>query len=184
MDIWTHLAAFAQIETQRLHLRPFNFADSPAFFEISGASDSLPFIFPRTVTKFESDYLLVHEFLKNPLGIWAITDKQTGQLLGSIRLEKLDWAKRRAELAYFIRREWWGQGVATESLKTLVFLAFQDWGLQSLSIVTHKENLASQQVAKKAGFRLAREFKGSDRYSHRMRQYKEFRLDKRDYRYE
>ena len=38
-----------------------------------------------------------------------------------------------------------------------------------LKIVTHVENAGSQKVALKAGFRLFRQFKGSDRYTRKMR---------------
>ena len=40
------------------------------------------------------------------------------------------------------------------------------------------ENSASQKVAQKSGFKLYRRFKGSDRYSRKMRDYLEFRYTK------
>ena len=49
---------------------------------------------------------------------------------------------------------------------------------KQLSIITHLENEASQRVALKAGFRLIRQFKGSDRYTRKMRDYLEFRFVK------
>ncbi|TWT12098.1 GNAT family N-acetyltransferase [Streptococcus sp. sy004] len=184
MDIWTSLAKFSLIETQRLILRPFTFADSQAFFAISGQKEPLPFIFPAPLTQKESDYLLVHDFLKHPLGIWAIEDKQNNQLLGSIRLEKINPEEKRAEVGYFIDREVWGQGYATEALKTLVFLAFQEFLLTELLIITHAENVASQHVAQKAGFRYLKQFKGSDRYNRQIKSYKLFSMTKGDYYYE
>ena len=47
--------------------------------------------------------------------------------------------------------------------------------LKELKIVTHVENAGSQKVALKAGFRLFRQFKGSDRYTRKMRDYYDFR---------
>lgn len=37
----------------------------------------------------------------------------------------------------------------TEAVRTLVYLAFYEFGLRELVIVTHEENVASQMVAKK-----------------------------------
>ncbi|MDU3085122.1 MAG: GNAT family protein, partial [Streptococcus mitis] len=50
-----------------------------------------------------------------------------------------------------------------------------------LSIITHLENEASQKVALKAGFSLFRQFKGSDRYTRKMRDYLEFRCVKGEF---
>ncbi|WP_246100899.1 GNAT family N-acetyltransferase [Streptococcus cuniculipharyngis] len=175
------LAEFSLIETKDLLLRPFLFNDRQEFLEISTAAEPLPFIFPQGLTVLESDYVFVHDFLKNPLGIWAIEEKKTGTLLGAIRLENLSWADKKADLAYFIRRESWGQGYATQVVKTISFLSFQEFGLAELNIVTHLENLASQRVAQKAGFQELGQFKGSDRHSRKTRRYKAFVLRRRDY---
>ncbi|MGT2929555.1 GNAT family N-acetyltransferase [Streptococcus dentasini] len=176
MDIWTVLGQYAQLETRRLWLRPFRFEDREDFFTIAHNPDNLAFIFPLQASQAESDYILVHYFMKEPLGIWAIEDKASKRMIGAIRLEKLNLTKHHAEIGYFINQDFWGQGLATESLQSIVFLAFQECQLRSLSIITHQENLASQRVAQKAGFRLVRRFKGSDRYSHKMRDYLEFQL--------
>ena len=48
-------------------------------------------------------------------------------------------------------------------------------GFQTLILQAHLENKASQRVAEKAGFSLYRQFKGSDRYTRKMRDYVEFR---------
>lgn len=55
---------------------------------------------------------------------------------------------------------------------------FEEFGLKQLSIITHLENEASQRVALKSGFSLFRQFKGSDRYTRKMRDYLEFRYVK------
>lgn len=176
MDIWTALGKYSQLETERLWLRPFRFADSQDFYKITRNPTNLAFIFPAQASQAESNYLLVHYFMKEPLGTWALEDKVSHQMIGAIRFEKLNLTKQRAEIGYFLRQDFWGQGLATESLKLLSFLTFQEFNLRSLTIITHRENLASQKVAQKVGFKLVRAFKGSDRYTHKMRDYLEFRL--------
>lgn len=57
--------------------------------------------FQKKRTKGESDYLLVHEFMVSPLGIWAIEDKLTHQLIGCIRLEQYNAKVASAEVGYF-----------------------------------------------------------------------------------
>lgn len=72
----------------------------------------------------------------------------------------------------------------TESLKTLCFLRFQEFGFKELHVIAHEENLASQRVAQKSGFKLKQRFKGSDRYTRKMRDYVDYQISKGDYRYE
>ena len=178
MTIWTKLAALAEIETERLVLRPFTYADCQSFYKVVSNSDNLAFIFPVQTTEQEARDLMVAMFMKEPLGKWAITDKKSKVFLGAISFEKLDERTRQAELGYFIQKEAWGQGLATEAVKSLSFLALHQLGLTNISIIAHLENRASQRVAEKAGFTLLRQFKGSDRYRHKMRTYRHYHLTK------
>ncbi|MGT2906645.1 GNAT family N-acetyltransferase [Streptococcus dentiloxodontae] len=177
MDIWTKLGQFAFFESNRLDFRPFAYSDAADFYQIVSQPDNLDFIFPARVEKTESDYLLVHYFMKEPLGVWAICSKETGTLIGSIRFEKFDDSGKIAELGYFLRKDCRRQGLMTEAVQNLAVLAFETFGLEKLVIIAHKENAASIQVAQKAGFQLVSQFKGSDRYTHRMRDYVRYEMD-------
>ncbi len=180
MNIWTHLAAYSLIETQRLYLRPFLFEDAEDFYKIASNPDNLQFIFPAQADLAETQYVLANYFMKNPLGVWAICDKETNRMIGSIKFEKLDEIKKEAELGYFLHKDYWGQGLMTEVVKEITFLSFQEFHLKQVRIITHVENIASQQVALHAGYSLKRQFKGSDRYTRKMRDYYEFCIDRGD----
>ena len=45
---------------------------------------------------------MVHYFMKEPLGVWAIVDKELDKMIGVVRFEKIDVQKRTAELGYFL----------------------------------------------------------------------------------
>ncbi|PCH12651.1 GNAT family N-acetyltransferase [Streptococcus parauberis] len=176
MDIWTALAKYSYFETERLLLRPLSYFDSEDFYEISNDFENLSFVFPACLSKNESDYLFSHSFLKSPLGIWAITEKSSQKMIGIIRLENLDCKKACSELGYVLNSAYRNQGFMTEAVKNIVFLAFKELGLKNLVIITHLENNASQQVAVKSGFKLVSQFKGSDRYTHQMKQYLKYQM--------
>lgn len=116
--------------------------------------------------------------MKSPLGIWAICDKKTEKLIGAIKFEKLDEIRKEAEIGYFLRKDFWSQGYMTEAVTKLRDLSMTEFDIKQLLIVTHLENTASQKVAQKSGFVLSRRFKGSDRYTRKMRDYLEFRYTK------
>lgn len=67
MDIWTSLGAFAFFESERLSFRPLIFSDRFDLHEIVSNPQNLRFFFPATKTQIETDCLLVHYFMKEPL---------------------------------------------------------------------------------------------------------------------
>ena len=184
MDIWTSLGRFASFETERLILRPVTFSDADDFWQISSKPENLRFIFPVLLDRQESDRILVHQFMKEPLGIWAIADKQNDRMIGVIRLEKINSTEKTAEIGYFLNQSYWGQGYMTECLKNLVFLLFYELEMNHLTLLTHLENVASQKVAQKAGFQLEKQYRGSDRHTRKVQAYYAFGLSRKDYRYE
>ena len=147
MDIWTSLGAFAFFESERLSFRPLIFLDRFDLHEIVSNPKNLQFFFPATQTQHETDCLLVHYFMKEPLGVWAIVDKELEKMIGVVRFEKIDVQKRTAELGYFLDR---------------------------IILIAHLENKASIRVAEKSGFKLMSRFKGADRYTRTMRDYLRF----------
>ncbi len=184
MTLWTQLARFARFETDRLYLRPFSYEDGDDFYEIVSNPANLPFIFPSMVDRELALATMVEKFMRSPLGNWAVLDKGSGQVVGALCLEKIDDRLLAAELSYFLKRDCWGQGFMTEAVRNLVFLAFYEIGLRELTILTHLENVASQAVAKKAGFVQVEQYRGSDRYSHKVRNYLRFSLKKADFKLE
>lgn len=184
MTLWTRLAQFACFETERLILRPFSYEDGNDFFEIVSNPENLPFIFPALEDKNLALATMVEKFMRSPLGNWALVDKVSGRMIGALCFEKLDDRQMTAELSYFLKKDYWSRGLMTEAVKNLVFLAFYEIGLKELTIITHEENVASQMVARKVGFVQVAQYKGSDRYSHKTRNYRKFSLKKTDFKLE
>lgn len=181
MTLWTRLAKFACFETEGLIVRPFSYEDGENFFEIVSNPENLPYIFPAVTDKELAFATLVEKFMRSPLGNWALVNKVSGQMIGALCFEKLEERLLTAELSYFLKKDYWGRGLMTEAVKNLVFLAFYEIGLKELTIITHEENVASQMVARKAGFVQVEQYRGSDRYSHKMRNYLKFSLKRADF---
>ena len=165
-------------------MRPFSYEDGENFFDIVSKPENLPFIFPALKDKNLALATMVEKFMRSPLGNWALIDKVSGRMIGALCFEKLEERQLSAELSYFLKKDYWGQGLMTEAVKNLVFLAFYEIGLKELTIITHEENMASQMVAQKTGFVQVEQYRGSDRYSHKMRNYLKFSLKRADFRLE
>lgn len=89
---------------------------------------------------FNSD--IIYEF--------AITDKTTGKLYGSICLTNKK-SNQNGELGYWIGEEYWGNGYATEAAKALIEFAFQKKGFHKVFARHYASNPASGKVMEKAG---------------------------------
>ena len=52
-------------------------------------------------------------------------------LIGSASLRDIDHEHHQAELGFWIGREWWGQGYASEAAAAVIRFGFEDTGAQS-----------------------------------------------------
>lgn len=71
---------------------------------------------------------------------------------GIVSLMALNYTRGRAQVGYWIAAEYWGRGIATEAVRLVVRLAFEEYGLTELGAGCLAENLASARVLEKAGF--------------------------------
>jgi RimJ/RimL family protein N-acetyltransferase len=82
---------------------------------------------------------------------WLAVDEED-RLLASIAVMQIDRAGGTGEIGYWVAREARGRGVATRAVRLV-----RDWapgalGLTTLEIEVHQANVASQGVARAAGF--------------------------------
>ncbi len=142
MILWIQLAKFACFETDHFILRPFSYEDGEDFYTIVSHAENLPFIFPVLKDKEIAVATMVEKFIRSPLGNWALIEKNSGRMIGALCFEKLEERQLSAALSYFLKKDYWGQGLMTEAVRTIVYLAFYEFGMRELTIVTHEENVA------------------------------------------
>jgi RimJ/RimL family protein N-acetyltransferase len=93
-----------------------------------------------------------------PQGIWAVADKDTGCLLGTVMLKDIPASSEDGslppsgdiEIGWHFHPNAWGRGYATEAAHAVLRHGF-DAGLQEVVAVTHAENVASQLVCRRIG---------------------------------
>jgi RimJ/RimL family protein N-acetyltransferase len=97
-------------------------------------------------------------------GLWVLRDRETGELAGRGGLQTTFATGRdEIEAAWTIVPERWGQGLATELALAVVEMGLGPIGLESIIAYTTPDNVASQRVMEKSGFRYEREFLRSGR---------------------
>lgn len=153
------------IETERLILRMWSKKDAPELY----AYAKNPNVGPNAGWKphesiEESREIIATIFLTNMC--WAIVDKSTNKIIGSIGLEQDRFRPdvNSKELGYSLAEEYWGQGMMTEAAKAVIKYSFDSLKLDVLMIRTGDSNKRSQRVIEKCGFR----YEGTLRRTYRI----------------
>ena len=89
----------------------------------------------------------IQRYQDEGFGLMALIDKESGVLIGQCGLirQKLDGLDE-VEIGYHIRKEYRGNGYATEAAKHFKKVAFNQLFLDSVISIIHPENIASQMV--------------------------------------
>lgn len=82
---------------------------------------------------------------------WAITDKETEEVIGSISVSNIKDKKRYCEIGYTVARKYWNQGIATEVLSIVIEYLIKDIGFVNIRALHDVMNKASGRVMEKAG---------------------------------
>ncbi|MBN8641752.1 MAG: GNAT family N-acetyltransferase [Flavobacteriales bacterium] len=106
---------------------------------------------PYTIENAKSFIEMVSN--QNPTAIFAID--VNGEAVGSIGLHaQTDIMCKNMELGYFLGEPFWGSGITTEAVRTIVEYGFQNFDITRIYARPYGNNPASQKVLEKAGFTL------------------------------
>lgn len=149
------------LTTDRLALRPFSRNDIEAAFAFFGDPEVMHFSLngPHASRKPTEDFIIANINRQARLGfsIWAVVEKERGDLIGMCGLAEFSHGVPGIELAYRLRRDRWGRGYATEAGRATVAHAFGPLGLDRLIATVERENRPSIHVLEKCGFSFVRD---------------------------
>lgn len=163
------------IDTKRLTLRRWCEDDAEALYKY--ASDgrvSEMALWPRHTSVDMSREVIRDFFLPNPY-TFAMVLKETDEPIGCIGLvpvgdEHFKPLTNESEVGYWIGHPYWGKGLTSEALLSLMDFCRDTLHLESLLITTDANNKASQRVAEKCGFHHIADynFNGTDSHAYRL----------------
>ncbi len=141
-------------DTALVYLRPIQLFDVPAWY----AYLSIPSVIEHTSWNLNSESdleKLAMSYLANeaesPIR-FAIVDKASDKLVGTVGFHSLSSASQSAELAYDIHPSFWGNGIATEVCKWIVGWGHSACGFSRIQACVLDTNVASKRVLEKCGF--------------------------------
>jgi ribosomal-protein-alanine N-acetyltransferase len=144
------------LETERLILRPLGLADAKELQSMAGdisVADTTVNIPHPYSDGLAEDWISTHpaNYAKQESIAYAITLRQGGMLIGVVGL-LLIMRFKRAELGYWIGKQFWNQGYATEAGRAMVEFGFGKLGLHKIEANHLRRNPGSGRVMEKIGF--------------------------------
>jgi len=148
------------LKTSRLKLRPFCSADDQRVAKLVNDEETSRNLkgvdFPYSLedaTSWISE--LPGEWEQGKSAVFAICVKGTDspdaeELVGAVGIV-LDQQSSRGELGYWVGRDFWGQGIATEACQSMLDFGFNELGLNKVVAECLDRNPASANVLKKIG---------------------------------
>jgi ribosomal-protein-alanine N-acetyltransferase len=173
------LTSIPTLYTERLALRGFSAADLDIYARRIFADPEVRRYLPqREIPPLERAVRTVRYFNRHwnerGYGIWAVTDRRDGQLIGQCGLNYLT-ENGEVEVDYALARAYWGQGIATEAAQAALDFGFgrgePDTGSSGMGgsvtrpgpdilkiiALAAPENLASRRVMEHLGMAYVRE---------------------------
>jgi len=145
------------IKTKQFILRPFRMGDAKSVIKYAGdklIARNLPNL-PHPYTKKDAKWWLTRQInfrrQKNPEEV-VFAIEINGEAVGSIGLHKINY-KHKAELGYWLGREYWGRGIMTNVVKKVVNFGFRDLKLNRIYARVFLSNKGSARVLEKNRFK-------------------------------
>ena len=147
---------FPVLETDRLLLRQLCSGDAADVFVMRSDPEVMQYI-PRPIAVTLADAAalieMMNDFIEKGEKInWAINEKSTGKVIGTIGYVNINPDHFRAEVGYSLSKAWHRQGIMREALACVIKYGFEQMNLHSIEAITDADNVASGSLLLSVGF--------------------------------
>lgn len=152
------------LTTERLRLRQFTLADVDHVVMLDSDPVVMRFIsYGEPTPRAVIEQRVIPSWMKyyegnERIGFWAADLLATNEFVGWFHLRPDRLVPAEQELGYRLRRESWGQGLASEGARAVVADGFDVSKFEKITARTLLGNLGSQRVMQKIGLALEEEF--------------------------
>lgn len=150
--------------TERFVLRPFQDNDEEGLFKLDSDPEVHRYLGNRPLTDRNQVKPILEGIIKQyreyGIGRWAIIDQHSGDFIGwsGLKYETHIRPFSYYDLGYRIMHKYWGRGIATETAQAALIFGFEQLKLQEIHAAANVDNIASNRVLKKLGFKLVDTF--------------------------
>jgi ribosomal-protein-alanine N-acetyltransferase len=150
-----------ELQTDRLLLRPFSAEDAAGLASVLSDSEAAQFIGgPKSHEEARESAIRMRDaFAQRGWGTLAVVEAAAGTCIGYCGVRPLSCTPV-VELAFALERSCWRRGYATEAATAVLDAAFVCLRFESIVGTVYPENVASQRVLAKLGFKFERKVFG------------------------
>ena len=147
------------IHTDRLIIRAFTLDDVDDYHRVLNSdADVMRYLPGGAPLPRERSASILRYFIEHGqrwgFSFMAVTEKETGALMGHVGLHKLSDA---VEVGYALGKAYWGGGYATEAARALLRFGFEQVQLAEIIGLAYAANKASRRVMERLGMTYAGE---------------------------
>ncbi len=146
-------------ETHRLLLRELTFDDLPGLAAMLADPAVMRYSIGGVLSEAETRHFIEWSralYGGEGIGPWAVVDKETRALAGFCGLSPtIVNEKAEVHVGYRFARSFWGRGVATEAVTSVLAHAFGYRRLTGVVALIEPDHRASQRVVEKTGFHVS-----------------------------
>ena len=148
------------LATSRLTLREFIPNDADALELVLSDPETMRF-YPAPLDRAGVEQWIARNLQRYAMdghGLWAMVLKSSGEMVGDcgLTLQEVD-GKFEVEIGYHVRRDLWGQGLATEAARACRDFGFARLPVDRIISLIRPVNLPSRRVAEKNGMTVSKE---------------------------
>lgn len=149
-----------KVETERLRLTLYTDREKTDFIGLLTDPAVMKYVDRGVMTNSQAEALWLKLptdlYPKSIATIWAVKAKDDGRYLGNASIRPRPEHQNEWEIGYYLRRDEWGKGFATELANRLIRYGFDTLNLHEIFATVDVDNMASKHVLDKAGLRLFR----------------------------
>ena len=145
-----------QFVTERLLIREYKRSDLDAYVrvvsqpEIYATTYGIPRDYTRMMGRINLKFIKRNRLLGTALE-YAVLIRENNRYIGNVGLINISHDHNRADISYFIDRDYMNRGYATEAAAAMIQFGFEGLGYNKISGVCMSVNPASRRVMEKLG---------------------------------
>jgi ribosomal-protein-alanine N-acetyltransferase len=147
------------LETKRLRMSPWQAEDWREFHEIATDPQVMRYIHDGTPWQETRSREFVERqmalFAARQFCLWKLAPRQDGPLIGFCGLQPLPETSE-IEIGWWLARDQWGRGLATEAAREALRDGFERVGLERIVAIAQPANGASVHIMQKLGMQFER----------------------------
>jgi ribosomal-protein-alanine N-acetyltransferase len=148
-----NLEAFPMLTTENLTLRQLLDRDAQEIFFLRSDTSINKYLDRKPCKTLEDALEFIQKMRNNSFSYWAIAQKGTEKLAGTICLFDVSEELKKCEIGYELLAEHQGKGIMREAAKKIIEYSFQTLGFRAIDAYTHKDNLKSTNLLQQLEFK-------------------------------